>query len=113
LEEFNYTFTYHPEKDNAIADMLSRYPMVQVSTTQYEEVTTIEPTFFPATFDKIHESQQSLTNLSKKLASPHYKTIHCNDLPIIYRKTKIVLDPTLLQEIIGWYHTNLNHLGQD
>jgi hypothetical protein len=73
----------------------------------------METGLFPATFDKKFASQQSFANLSKKLANPHDTTIQCNGLPIIYRKNKIVIDTDLLNEIIGWYHINLNHPGQD
>jgi hypothetical protein len=47
LEEFDYSFEYHPGKDNTIADMLSRYPMIEVTTNELEEVTTMEETSFP------------------------------------------------------------------
>jgi PIF1-like helicase/Integrase zinc binding domain len=39
--------------------------------------------------------------------------MQCNGLPIIYRKNKIIIDTDLLNEIIGWHHSNLNHPGQD
>jgi hypothetical protein len=53
LEEFQYSFVYRPGKDNCIADMLSRYPITFVDTSTYEEVTTLQDSLFPATFDEL------------------------------------------------------------
>jgi RNase H-like domain found in reverse transcriptase len=36
LDEYKYTFKYFPGKDNVIADMLSRYPKLTVTTTDVE-----------------------------------------------------------------------------
>jgi Integrase zinc binding domain len=114
LEEFDYTFEYHPGKDNTIADMLSRYPMVNISTQDYEEVTTMEEISFPATNDKIIISQNSIPGLKDKITSTkHYNIIHIDGIPIIYWKGKIVVGSDLFQEILDWYHVNLNHPGQD
>jgi hypothetical protein len=51
LEEFQFSFVYCPGKDNCIADMLSQYPITFVDTSTYEEVTTLQDSSFPATFD--------------------------------------------------------------
>jgi hypothetical protein len=56
LEEFQYSFVYCPGKDNCIADMLSRYPITSADTSTYEEVTTLQDSSFPATFERITQS---------------------------------------------------------
>ena len=114
LEEFDYTFEYCPGKENTIADMLSRYPIVDISTKDYEEITTLDELAFPASLQNIATSQASVSGLQNKVkTSNHYTTIHTEGVPIIHRKGKIVIGTTLFQEILEWYHINLNHPGQD
>ena len=114
LEEFDYSFIYHPGKHNTIADMLSRYPMTNVGTSDYEEITTLDDSAFPATNKNIKLSQDSIPDLQKKVnMSQHYTVIQRENESIICRKGKIVLDPKLFLDILAWYHINLNHPGQD
>jgi hypothetical protein len=114
LEEFDYTFEYHPGKDNTIADMLSRYPMVEVTTNKLEEITTMDEANFPISPQAIQNSQNQILDLRGKLTtSRHYSTVESDGLPIYYRKGKIILGPDLFQEVLEWYHSNLNHPGQD
>jgi Integrase zinc binding domain len=50
----------------------------------------------------------------KVLSNPNvYSTTNCNGIDIICRKGKILVDPNLCNDILAWYHTNLNHPGQD
>jgi hypothetical protein len=108
LEEFDYTFEYCPDKENTIDDM------VDISTKDFEEITTMEEIIFPASVQKITASQKSLSGLKDKVNSTnHYKSILTEGIPIIHRKGKIVVDTALFQEILEWYHINLNHPGQD
>jgi hypothetical protein len=65
LEEFQYSLC--PRNGNCIADMLSQYPIPSVDTSTYEEVTTLQDSLFPATFERIVQSQTSIPNLHDKL----------------------------------------------
>ena len=101
LEEFDYTFEYCPGKENTIANMLSRYPMVNVTTKTYEEVTTMEEVTFPASPTKISASQKLLPDLHDKAKSfNYYNTIYNEGIPIIHRKGKIIIGTALFQEIL-------------
>jgi hypothetical protein len=114
LEEFQYSFIYFPGKDNCIADMLSRYPITSVDTSTYEEVTTLQDSSFPAKFERIVQSQTSIPNLhDKPTKSMVYSIVKKEGLNIIYRNDKIVIDLSLFNDILAWYHINLNHPGQD
>jgi hypothetical protein len=66
LEEFNYTFTYCPGKKNIIADILSQYPMIPVTTSKYEETMTLDNNCFPATSEHIKQSQVMIEGVEKK-----------------------------------------------
>jgi hypothetical protein len=114
LEEFDYSFVYCPGKDNVVADMLSRYATVPLTTSDFEEVTTLQDFSFPATSSNIKQSQDSIPDLTSKLStSSLYTTIHRDGFDLITRNSKIVLGPALFADILAWYHTNLNHPGQD
>jgi hypothetical protein len=94
--------------------MLSRYPITSVDTLTYEEVTTLQDFSFPATFERIVQSQFSIPNLRDKLTkSKVYSIIKKEGLNIIYRNDKIVIDSSLFNDILAWYHINLNHPRQD
>ena len=87
LEEFEYTFTYCPGKKNVIADMLSRYPMTPVTTSKYEEITTLDNNFFPATSENLKQSQDTIKGLQEKLSSnPNtYSTVQQDGIQLICR----------------------------
>jgi Integrase zinc binding domain len=95
--------------------MLSRYPTTTVDTTIYAEITTLEDNLFPATTACLKVSQNTIPDLQTKLCSnPNiYSTINCGGIDIICRKGKIIVDSKLFYDILAWYHTNLNHPGQD
>jgi hypothetical protein len=94
--------------------MLSRYPMVDISTKDFEEVTTMEEIIFPASVQNINASQSSLSGLKDKVNSTsHYKSMLTEEIPIIHRKGKIVVDTALFKEIFEWYYINLNHPVRD
>jgi hypothetical protein len=48
--------------------MLSRYPMVDISTKDFEEVTTMEEIIFAASVQNINASQSSLSGLKDKVS---------------------------------------------
>ena len=51
LEEFNYEFQYTPGKDSVVADIITRYPIINVNQQSIEEITTIdELNDFPLNF---------------------------------------------------------------
>ena len=115
LEEFDYSFNYCPGKENTIADMLSRYPITPVLTPNYEELTTLDDHSFPATTIKIKQSQDTIIDLPQKVIDkPNvYTLINRDGIQITCRNGKIVVDSNLFTDILAWYHTNLNHPGQD
>ena len=53
LAQFDYSFQFCPENENTFADMLSHCPMTTITTDQYEEVTALEDSFFPATIVRL------------------------------------------------------------
>jgi hypothetical protein len=67
LEEFQYSFGCCPGKDDCITDMLCQYPINSVDTSTYEEVTALQDSSLPATFERIVQSQTSIPNLHDKL----------------------------------------------
>jgi RNase H-like domain found in reverse transcriptase len=69
LEEFEYTFTWSPGKKNVIANMLSQYVMTPVTTSKYEEITTLDNNFFPATSANLKQSQDTIKGLQEELSS--------------------------------------------
>jgi hypothetical protein len=114
LEEFDYTFIYCNGKDNTVTDMLSLYPMTTIETPNFEEITTLEDSSFPATTFNIKQSQDPLPELINYLSmSKNYTTIKREGINIICRIGNIVLSPSLFDATLAWYHINLNHPGQN
>jgi Integrase zinc binding domain len=92
--------------------MLSRYPTVPIATSDFEEVTTLQDFSFPATSSNIKQSKDSIPDLTSKLStSSLYTTIRRDGFDLITRNRD--LGPALFADILAWYHTNLNHPGQD
>jgi Integrase zinc binding domain len=114
LEEFDYSFIYCIEKDNTFAVTLSRYPTTSVESSNYEEVTTLQDSSFPATTYNIKKSQDFIPNLQAKLAISIIDSIIERDgINLVCQNKKIIIDFTLFDDILAWYHINLNHAGQD
>ena len=60
LEEYDYTFTHTPGKDNFIADMISRYPMVDIESIDIQEIDTLEDeNIFPMDLGNIKSHQDN------------------------------------------------------
>jgi Integrase zinc binding domain len=92
--------------------MLSHYRMIEVSTKELEEITT-EEVHFPATIDRGKISQEPIPGLLQKIKSPeHYKLVEMEGTNIFHREGTIILCPDVFQEVLDWFHTNLNHPGQ-
>jgi hypothetical protein len=92
----------------------SRHAKPISNNFHYEEVTTLQDSSFPATFESIVQSQTSIPNLHDKLTkSKLYSIVKKGGLNIIYRNDKIVIDLSLFNDILACYHINLNHPGQD
>ena len=107
IEEYDYTFTYTPGKDNFIADMISRYPMVDIKSTDIQEMNTLEAeNNFPMDLSDIKSHQD---NCNIKGNNYIVRKLHGSELK--YYKDKIVLPQSLVRPVIEWYHHNLNHTG--
>lgn len=62
LEEFDYEFIYTPGKDNVMADMISRYPIIPVQQNDIEEMANVEDDNiddFPLSFATISRHQSN------------------------------------------------------
>ena len=92
LEEFNYEFQYTPGKDNVVADMISRYPLINVNGKAIEELTTIdEQHAFPLNFMTISDHQTKDKQLQNKLQQNHllFKIKYINDHQLIFHKKNL------------------------
>jgi len=82
LEEFDYTFKYTPSKDNVVADMVSRYPIINVNEQAVHEMNNIdEDDEFPLDF-KVISHHQTRDNMLKQsmIANPKlYQTKFVNN----------------------------------
>ena len=122
LEEYDYKFVYTPEKDNVIADMVSRYPIRSVQPSEIVEICTpveIAPDeddvdeLCLVDFRVISRYQKTDEKLQQLLRSPDYSTQNIYGLPIIFYKKKIVLPSALIDRCITWHHEILKHPGID
>ena len=90
MEEYDYTLKYTPGKDTMVADMISRYPTINVNQRSIEELTTIDDlNDFPLNFVTISSHQkndkQFQSNLHKN-SSLYIKYI--NDTRLFSIRTK-------------------------
>ena len=115
LEEFDYTFIYTPGKDNVVADMISRYPITHIGNDDIHDMNAMdEQDEFPLNFQVISQHQVNDAPLQAKVNfSQRYSRRFINELPLIFYDDKIVIPSTLVEPILHWYHTNLNHPGAD
>jgi len=114
LEEFNYEFKYTPGKDNVVADMLSRYPVINLNEKSFEELTNVdEQHAFPLDFMNIstHQTKDELLQNKVQQNSSLFKIKYINDNQLVFQKNKIYIPSSLLSHIVTWYHDNLNHPG--
>jgi len=107
-------FKYTPGKDNVVADMVSRYPIINVNEQAVHEMNNIdEDDEFPLDF-KVISHHQITNNMLKQsmIANPKlYQTKFVNNIKLIFFKNKVVLPSSLVQSVVSWYHDNLNHPG--
>jgi hypothetical protein len=76
--------------------------MTTVDTSNFEEITTLEDSSFPATALNIKHSQDSLPELINKLStSKTYSTIEREGINIICRNGKIVLGSSLFDATLA------------
>mmetsp|Transcript_13570 Transcript_13570/g.16453 ORF Transcript_13570/g.16453 Transcript_13570/m.16453 type:complete len:698 (+) Transcript_13570:1112-3205(+) len=118
LEEFDYTFHYYPGKDNHIADMISRYPIISLDSSNIAEMNTplddIDNNTFPLDFKYIAQHQRQDNELQQKLKSAptlFTRSQITSGTTLIFRDSKIVVPTALHDKIIQWYHDTLNHPG--
>ena len=66
LEEYDYEFVYTPGKDNFVADMISRYPIINIGQDSIEDMNNVdEDKEFPLDFNVISKHQLNDTHLQK------------------------------------------------
>ena len=96
--------------------MISRYPIIPVDdiNTVQEMINAEEEEEFPLDFQVLSRHQQRNSNLTNLVnnGAPHYsKRFVQGDTALIFYKEKIAIPSTLLNSIVSWYHTSLNHPG--
>ena len=96
LEEFDFTFRYAPGKDNVVADMISRYPIINVNEQTVHDMNNIdEDDEFPLDFSVISRHQSKDNALKDAVrADPHgkvYSIRFVNNIKLIFFKNKVVL----------------------
>jgi len=114
LEEYNYSFEYTPGKDNMVADMLSRYPIIPVDQQAIEDMNNVdEDVEFPLDFAVISSHQEADNQLQQMLREKpkQFESKYVNNVPLVFNKGKVVLPYPLIEQVITWYHNNLNHPG--
>lgn len=114
LEEFDYEFKYTPGKDNMVADMISRYPIIQVNEKTVEHMNNVEEDpEFPLCFDTISNHQSSDQQLQQRMKQhpESYAERFVHNISLVFYKDKVAIPTTLVHPIIQWYHDNLNHPG--
>jgi len=104
LEEFDYTFKYTPSKSNVVADMVSRYPIINVNEQAVHEMNNIdEDDEFPLDF-KVISHHQTRENMLKQsmIANPKlYQTKIVNNTNLLFFKNKVVLPSSLVQSAVS------------
>ena len=110
---------YTPGKDNIIADMLSRYPIHSVTSDEIKQMCTVlevnsveeqDNDSCPIDFRVIAKHQANDATLQTLLQTDDYSQLRLDNLDIIfYQQDKIAIPASLLDLIIKWYHTLLNH----
>ena len=86
LEEFKYTFVYTPGKDNLVADMISHYPLINISRDAIEEMNNVEEEEFPINFCAIAKYQANDIDLHKAMSRKNSYFILQNLSIILERK---------------------------
>ena len=115
LEEFDYSFHYTPGSTNIIADILSRYPTINLTTSSIQQMATVEinPSTFPLDFSTIanHQTSDSALQVSARSSSSFSSVSLSATSSLIFYNDKIVIPTSLVPHIISWYHNNLLHPG--
>ena len=112
LEEFDYSFQYTPGKDNVVADMVSRYPIINVNEQAVHEMNNIdEEDEFPLDFNVIsqHQSRDDVLKRSMTANPKLYQAKFVNNTKLLFYKNKVILPSSLVRSVVSWYHDNLNH----
>ncbi|MGH7974345.1 MAG: RNase H-like domain-containing protein, partial [bacterium] len=115
IEEFNHKFEYLPGKKNFIADMLSRFPMMDTPSMNVQQCFVAvdnPPVFFPLSWRNIEAGQRADHRIQQMLQDrPHITIKIFGRYHIVHRKNKIILPEALVTPIVEWYHDNLCHPG--
>ena len=92
--------------------MLSRYPTIDVDHSSVEDMAVVE-TETPCVFDFQHTSifQKSDRNIQQNLATKTYKMETFEKEAMATLNGKVVIPTLLLNDMIAWYHENLQHPG--
>ena len=98
-----------------IADMLNRYPTINLSTNSMQQMATFEihPSAFPWDFSTItdYQSSDSALHSSARFSSKFSSISHSLTFYLIFHIDKIVIPTSLQPHIISWYHNNRLHPG--
>ena len=97
LEEFDYKFIYTPGKDNVVADMISRYAVINVDEKAIEGMNLVkEDPEFPLDFSIISKHQASDVDIQKSLkCNPMMEKRFVHNIPLVFFNNKIIIPPSL------------------
>jgi transposase InsO family protein len=116
VEFYGPEIRYIKGEHNVIADALSRLPIKPSKPSEsLLDLFAIDPDDFPLAYPIISRSQQDDQPL-QQLIHQHpnlYETRVLQEHPIVFYHGKIVVTPELRDPLLQWYHTQLQHPGED
>ena len=90
--------------------MLSRYPILPVTTSDLEEMNTLEAddVDFPLDYHTIANEQSNDRSIR---TNTRFTQSALDNVQLYFYKNKIVIPKSLVSRIISWYHSSLCHPG--
>eukprot|EP00957_Ditylum_brightwellii_P080682 6136332-Ditylum_brightwellii.AAC.1 len=113
MSDFDYTLSYTPGKDNVIADMLSRYPMMTVTKEDIAKMNAMDLNVntFPFDYAAIHKAQRQDKTAGVK-DPKNWLVVKFGNIPLLICKGCIYLPSNIAKCVVAWYHLSLQHPGE-